>query len=209
MDEKMKGMMMTGMMALCLVLGMLAVLGNSWLTIEADEEEGSAEATYSLTAMHMTAEGVETEGETMTGAQMCALMKDMLGGECDGADYSMAFSEVCDETDDDEACDMATGGTIGTIGMWGGAILALIMTLSLALPMAGVDAMDAIPDMANKVMMWGAGALMLVGILGWYFMLGDGDASTGMSCFIAIGATVLGLGAAAMDQFMEAEAAAE
>jgi hypothetical protein len=205
MDEKMKGMMMTGMMALCLVLGMLAVLGNSWLTI--DEDDGGGEATYSLTAMHMT---LEDDAETgMTGAEMCTFMEGLVGGECDGADYSMAFSEVCDNTEeDDEACDMATGGTIGTIGMWGGAILALIMTLSLVLPMAGVDAMDAIPDMANKVMMWGAGALMLVGILGWYFMLGDGDASTGMSCFMAIGATVLGLGAAAMDQFMEAEAAA-
>ena len=100
---------------------------------------------------------------------------------------------------------MATGGMIGTIGMWAGVVCALIMTLSLVLPMAGVDAMDAVPEMANKIAMWGAGGLMLVGMLGWYVMLGDGDAEMGMSVWMAGAAMSLGLGAAAISQFIEAD----
>ena len=192
MDGKMKGMIMAGMTALCLILGIMGALGDSWLTLE----EEDSEATYSLTAMHMDAED----------AEMCTLMASMMdGAECDGSMLSMSFSEVCDQTEEDEVCDMATGGMIGTIGMWAGVVCALIMTLSLVLPMAGVDAMDAVPEMANKIAMWGAGGLMLVGMLGWYVMLGDGDAEMGMSVWMAGAAMSLGLGAAAISQFIEAD----
>ena len=189
MDAKMKGMVMTGMTALCLILGVMGVMGDSWLT---DEE---ADATHSLTAMHMDAET----------AEMCDMMAGMLGGECDGADYSIAYSEVCDETDEDEVCDMATGGMIGTVGMWAGVVCALIMTLTLALPMAGVDAMDAVPEMVTKIAMWGAGGLMLVGMLGWYLMLGDGDSEMGIHLWIAGAAMSMGLGSALISQFIEAD----
>ena len=55
MDGKMKGMIMAGMTALCLILGIMGALGDSWLTLE----EEDSEATYSLTAMHMDAEDAE------------------------------------------------------------------------------------------------------------------------------------------------------
>ena len=55
---------------------------------------------------------------------------------------------------------------MGTIGMWAGIVLCLAcITLTMVLPMAGIDAMDAVPEMATKVATWGAGALMLVGML--------------------------------------------
>ena len=183
---------MTGMTALCLILGIMGALGDSWLT----EEEDGAEATYSLTATHMDMEEAAT----------CDMMAGIMdGAECDGSVLSMSFSEMCDLTEEDEVCDMATGGMIGTIGMWAGVVCALIMTLSLVLPMAGVDAMDAVPEMVNKIAMWGAGGLMLVGMLGWYVMLGDGDAEMGMSVWMAGAAMSLGLGAAAISQFIEAD----
>ena len=118
----------------------------------------------------------------------------------------MAFSDVCDETDDEEACDMATGGMIGTIGMWAGVICALLITLTMVLPMAGVDAMDGVPEMATKIATWGAGALMLVGMLGWYMMLPDGGESTlGMSGWMAGAAMSMGLGSALIGQFIDAD----
>ena len=111
-----------------------------------------------------------------------------------------------DETDDEDSCDMATGGMIGTIGMWAGIICALMVTLTLVLPMAGVDAMDAVPEMGNKIATWGAGALMLVGMLGWYMMLPDGgDMSLGMSGWMAGAAMSMGLGSALIGQFIEAD----
>ena len=46
---------------------------------------------------------------------------------------------------------------------------------------------------------------MLLGILLWFMLLPDGDASAGMTLWMAVVAAVLGLGAAAMDEFMPAE----
>ena len=66
--------------------------------------------------------------------------------------------------------------------------------------------MDAMPDMGKMITSWGAGALMLVGILGWWMMLPDGGELTmGMSSMMAIAAALLGLAAAAMDQFMDVD----
>lgn len=196
MDAKMKGMVVAAMSALCLLLGIMGAMGTTWL-VESEPEEDAPEAGYSLTAMHVDAEE----------AEMCTAMAGILGvGECDGAEYSASFSEVCDETEEDDACDMATGGMIGTIGMWAGVLCALLVALTLILPMAGVDAMDAMPDMGKMITSWGAGGLMLVGILGWWMMLPDGgDMTMGMSSMMAIGAALLGLAAAAMDQFMDAD----
>jgi len=195
MDAKMKGMVMAAMSALCLVLGIMGAMGTTWL-VDSEPEEDAPEGGYSLTAMHIDAEE----------AAMCDMMADMLGGECDGADYSVSFSEICDETEEDDACDMATGGTIGTIGMWAGIVCALLITLTMVLPMAGVDAMDAVPEMVTKVATWGAGALMLVGMLGWYMMLPDGgDMSLGMSGWMAGAAMSMGLGSALIGQFIEAD----
>ena len=197
MDAKMKGMVMAAMSALCLVLGIMGAMGTTWL-VESDPEEDAPEGGYSLTAMH---------GD-MEDAEMCDAFADFMeAGECDGAVYSVSFSEVCDmDEDDDEICDMATGGMIGTIGMWAGIVCALLITLTMVLPMAGVDAMDGVPEMATKVATWGAGALMLVGMLGWYMMLPDGgDMSLGMSGWMAGAAMSMGLGSALIGQFIEAD----
>jgi len=192
----MKGMIMAGMAGLCLILGIMGALGTTWL-VDSEADEDAPEGGYSLTAIHQDAET----------AEMCAMMAGLLGaGECDGADYSASFSDICDKTDDEDSCDMATGGMIGTIGMWAGIICALMVTLSLVLPMAGVDAMDAVPEMGNKIATWGAGALMLVGMLGWYMMLPDsGDMSLGMSGWMAGAAMSMGLGSALIGQFIEAD----
>ena len=95
---------------------------------------------------------------------------------------------------------------MGTIGMWAGIVCALMVTLMLVLPMAGIDAMDAMPDMGKMVTSWGAGGLILLGIIGWYMMLDtDAEMVFGMSFWMAVGAVVLGLAAAVMDQFMPAD----
>ncbi|MGB1955400.1 MAG: hypothetical protein ACPHUK_07355, partial [Candidatus Poseidoniaceae archaeon] len=95
MDSKMKGMVMAGMVVLSLVLGLLAVLGSSWMTL--DEDGG--EANYGLN---------EAESKFL------------------GVSLTVDYGELCDDTseDDDEICEMATAGTIGTIGLWVGIVMA-------------------------------------------------------------------------------------
>ena len=202
MDAKMKGMVMTGMTALCLILGIMGAMGNTWL-VPSEEEEGM-DAGASLTS-----QWVEMDAET---AEMCDMMVDMMedegDAECDGSmlTITMSFSDQCDDTDDEESCDMATGGMIGTIGMWAGIVCALLITLTMVLPMAGVDAMDAVPENVTQIATWAAGALMLVGMLGWYFMLPDGgESSLGMSGWMAGAAMSMGLGSALIGQFIEAD----
>ena len=192
---------MAGMAALCLILGIMGALGNTWLV--PDEEMEDADAGAGLTSSWLEMD--------VGSAEMCDDTLEMMGdedGECDGSILTMtsSFSDVCDETDDEDSCDMATGGMIGTIGMWAGIICALMVTLTLVLPMAGVDAMDAVPEMGNKIATWGAGALMLVGMLAWYFMLPDGgESSLGMSGWMAGAAMSMGLGSALIGQFIEAD----
>ena len=197
---------MTGMTALCLILGIMGAMGNTWLVPDSDEDMDGMEMGAGLTSSW-----VEMDAET---AEMCEMTLEMMedegDAECDGSmlTMTMSFSDDCDAEgpDSEESCDMATGGMIGTIGMWAGIVCALLITLTMALPMAGVDAMDAVPEMATKVATWGAGALMLVGMLGWYMMLPDGgDMSLGMSGWMAGAAMSMGLGSALIGQFIEAD----
>ena len=199
---------MAGMAGLCLILGIMGALGNTWLV--PDEEMEGMDAGISLTSSWME---MDTADMGASSESECDMMADMMEedegaeAECDGTvlTLTMPFSAGCDDGDDD-SCDMATGGLIGTIGMWAGIVCALLVTLTLVLPMAGVDAMDAVPEMVNKITSWGAGALMLVGMLAWYFMLPDGgEMALGMSAWMAGAAMSLGLGSTLIGQFIEAD----
>jgi hypothetical protein len=237
MDAKMKGMIMAGMMAVSLILGILGVLGNAWLDADPDGEDdmeglsmssglNNVVITYDLTKFM----GGAAEGECD------AMLKEMQDGndgidaECDDADTlvgTLVISEMCGESEGDLAvakdagltgddldeaqesvddiCATASAGTMGTIGMWAGIVCALVATLMLVLPMAGVDAMDAIPDMGKMIITWGTGGLMLLGMLLWYFMLPDGDSSMGLHLWLAGAAMTIGLGAAATGQFIPSD----
>ena len=175
MDSKTKGMVMAGMVVLSLVLGLLAVLGSSWMTAS---EEGM-EANYGLNEAEVEALGMTLSVEY---------------GDAD-----------CD--DDEELCDLATAGTIGTIGLWVGIVMAGLFAAMMILPMAGIDAMDGMPDIAQKLISWGAGGMMLLGTIGWMIMSPEmpDEVGYGMSFFMAIIAGVLGLAAPAMDMFVAAD----
>jgi hypothetical protein len=214
MDGKMKGMIMAGMMALSLILGAMAIFSNAWLT---EEEEDESVTNYGLNTMEGVSEA-ESADECKAQKEFVDMMYEDVESyesECDGAEFTMTLgiSDLCelmekmevdgDDLDDCEAS--ASAGTMGTIGMWGGVVLALVATLMMVLPMAGVDAMDAIPEMGQKVISWGAGGLMLLGMVLWYFMLPDGDASMGTGLWIAGAAMSIGLGSTLIGQFIPAD----
>ena len=176
MDAKMKGMVMSGMVVLSVLLGILAVTGMSWVT--ADED--GVEANYGL-----------SEAEVSMGA----------------IEITVDWSEACDEDDDDESCEAATAGTIGTIGLWIGIIMAAVFAAMMILPMAGIDAMDGMPEIAQKIISWGAGGMMLLGTIGWMIMMPEleSEFGYGMSFFMAIIAGLLALGTPLMDMFVPAD----
>ena len=204
---------MAGMAALCLILGIMAAMGATWQAHEdADEMEDGMDMGMSLSSWWVSYDLSESDSDFTCEEILDMGVEEEEPGEseCDGdvMTTTMAFSDICDDTDEDEACDMATAGMIGTIGMWAGIVCALLVTLTLVLPMAGVDAMDAMPDMGKMITSWGAGALMLVGTLAYLMMTPEDiseDMAMGMSAMMALGAALLGLAAAAMDQFMDAD----
>ena len=210
MDGKMKGMIMAGMMALSLILGAMAIFSNTWLTEEEDE-------TTTNTGLSNQELIMDWEEDDMCDG-MTEFYEEMFETatiECDGSEMTLTIGisdlcEVMDEMDADadetEDCEAgASAGTMGQIGMWGGVVLALVATLMMVLPMAGVDAMDAIPEMGQKVISWGAGGLMLLGMVLWYFMLPDGDASMGTGLWIAGAAMSIALGSTLIGQFIPAD----
>ncbi len=150
---------------------------------------------------------MDGDGEDdVTGAEMCKMMVALGGaGECDGSTLSMTYTDLCDETDEDEACDAATAGMVGTICMWLGIVMALVMVLMAVLPMAGVDAMDNLPDMVGMIASWAAGGLMILGVALWLLLLPDGDSDLGYSTILAVVGGLMGLGSTAMNTFMADE----
>jgi hypothetical protein len=210
MDGKMKGMIMAGMMALSLVLGAMAIFSNEWLT--EDDEGATLDTGLSNRVIFIDAED----------SDMCDGLKGLYEGmfeeatvECDGSELTMivGISDVCDVQEEMEAtseeiddCNSAAlAGTMGQIGMWGGVVLALVATLMMVLPMAGVDAMDAIPEMGQKVISWGAGGLMLLGMVLWYFMLPDGDSTISTGLWMAGAAMSIALGSTLIGQFIPSD----
>lgn len=200
MDGEMREKITMGMMVVCLVLALVAMFSTSWLVSEGDESEGEPDATSSLTTMYMELGSSEECDGTVA-------VYDAMGmeAECDGKELSIAWSEVCDEMDDDDACDTASAGMTATICMWLGIGMALVCVLMAVLPMAGVDAMDNLPEMAGMIASWAAGGMMILGLILWKIMLPDGDASMGMATYMAIIAGVMGLASTAMNTFMADE----
>ena len=205
----MKGMIMAGMMALSLILGAMAVFSNSWLT---DDSEDDLTINYGLSTIQQVG---DMEGMCDEMGDMMESMVEDSESECDDDEltWTASMSNYCDMMesmgDDAEGLDdcnsTVTAGTMGTIGMWGGIVCALLATLMMVLPMAGVDAMEAIPEIGQKIISWGAGGLMLLGMVLWYFMLPDGDSSMGSGLLMAGAAMSIGLGSTLIGQFIEAD----
>ena len=213
MDAKMKGMIMSAMMALCLILGAMSIFSDEWLT-ETETDETGMDVTTNVGLSNYVTTTEYADSDTCEGVKAFydGIAPDA-ENECDGAVFSstMAISELCEMAEEatgeaDEDCEStASAGSTGSMIMWVGVLCSLVAALVLILPMAGVDAMDKLPDMAKMITSWGAGGLMLLGVLVWYMMLPDGDSSASTGLFMAIGAAILGLGAPAMDKFMPAD----
>ena len=174
MDSKLKGLIMSGMAVSALLFALIAVLGPSWATADVD----TGNANYGLSEYEIVVFGLTITGD---------------------------FSEQCEDGGDDEVCSLATAGTVGAIGLWIGILLVAAFAAMLILRIAGIDVMDErIPDMAKMAIQWGAGAMILLGAIGWLILKPEleDDFGIGISFWMAILAGILALGASAMDTFV-------
>ncbi|MDB2333602.1 hypothetical protein N9V58_01055 [Candidatus Poseidoniales archaeon] len=177
MDSKTKGMVMAGMMAGALLLAILSVFGGSWLS--PDDADDDVDFTVTLSGQEASSEGISME---------------------------IDYSELCDDLDDDDFCSAATAGTVGTIGLWIAIICAALSLAMMVLPMAGIDALDAIPEMVSKIVPWAAGGLMLVTTLLWLILMPElDDTSVGMTFYMSMLGGLLGLAAPAMGMLVAAD----
>ncbi|MDB4656850.1 hypothetical protein OAE50_01145 [Candidatus Poseidoniaceae archaeon] len=129
--------------------------------------------------------------------------------EGEGISIEVDYGDICDEDDESDACGMDTAGLVGKMGLWIGILMAGTYAAMMILPMVGNDSMDAIPEIGQKIISWGAGGMMLLGAIGWMIMKPSLDAEIdiglGMSFFMAMFAGLLGLAAPLMDMFVPAD----
>ena len=125
----------------------------------------------------------------------------------DGVTVEVDYSEMCDESDDDDMCSAASAGTFGGLFMWLGIIVTIVAGLMMILPMFEIDAMDAIPEIGQKLVPWAAGGLILAGALLWRILIPELETGTGTgkSFLIAVFAGLLGLAAPLVDMFVPAD----
>ena len=177
MDKGMKEKIMIGMMAGALLLAILSVFGGSWLTPDDADDEVEFSATLN--------------GQEVSGG---------------GMSIDIDYSEFCDDTDDDDFCSAATAGTVGTMGLWLAILCAGLALAMMVLPMFGIDALDAMPEMVRKIVPWAAGGLILVSTLLWLILMPELDeTSVCMSFYMAMLAGLLGLATPLMDMFVPAD----
>ena len=193
MEDEKRRYITAGMMGLCLILGIIGLLGSSWLV-------AYGETTEMKTSLGELSQELES-------AEMCNQMVSMSGvAECDGATWVMSWSEACDVFDDDgDSCAMGTAGTVAKVFLWLGVILSLFMTIMAVLPMAGIDWMDRkIPDKIKTILSWTPGSLVLIGVMLW-ILISPNDVTDGydlgMSAYMAILAGLLGLSSTVLDKY--------
>jgi hypothetical protein len=106
----------------------------------------------------------------------------------------------------DETCevmsDVISAGTWGGIILWMGSLSCLAVIMMFILPKFEVD-LEVLPDNVDMGMSWAGGILTGLAVLAWYVLLPDsGDASPGMSVWLTIAGSVMGVGAAAVSTFV-------
>ena len=220
MDSDMKGYIVTGLLALCLLLGLAGQFGSTWLVEETGEGDVVNEMSTGLRSMHT--ETVCNE-KNETAVAVCEFSDTMYRDAAKEADYveyddgvttielDGAYDDCIKEMENagktsDETCedlsDVISAGTWGGIILWMGSLSSLAVIMMFILPKFEVD-LEVLPDNVDMGMSWAGGILTGLAVLAWYVLLPDsGDASVGMSVWLTIIGSVMGVGAAAVTTFV-------
>ena len=220
MDSDMKGYIVTGLLALCLLLGLAGQFGSTWLVEETGEDDAVTIANTGLRASHIEMVCNEKNETAVADCESSDAVSEYIAKEFDYMEYDDGVLTIeLDEAYDycikemenagkasDEACevmsDVISAGTWGGIILWMGILSCLAVIMMFILPKFGVD-LEVLPDNVDMGMSWAGGILTGLAVLAWYVLLPDsGDASVGMSVWLTIIGSVMGVGAAAVTTFV-------
>jgi len=219
MDSDMKGYIVTGLLALCLLLGLAGQFGSTWLVEETGEGDVVTEMSTGLRATH--SETICNE-KNDTAVDVCEFSDTMYSDAAKDFDY-VEYDDGVISTDldgaydaciktmenagliTDETCevmsDVISAGTWGGIILWMGSLSCLACIMMFILPKFEVN-LEVLPDNVDMGMSWAGGILTGLAVLAWYVLLPSGDASAGMSVWLTISGSVMGVGAAAVMTFV-------
>jgi len=187
MDEETRLRVTISMMGLCLLLGMVGLLGSSW-QVEGDVARASLGKIYS---------DVGTSSE-------CQFIVEYLEmGECKGDMWAVSWSDMCEF--DSDFCGMDTAGTVAKIFLWPGVLLSLLSLLFAVSPtMRNRWEQVKLPDRGKTILQWAPGTLILLGFVLWMLFTPSEATSAfdlGFSAYAMIMAGLLGLGSTVLDNF--------
>jgi len=223
MDSDMKANVVTGLIGLCLLLGLVGQFGDSWLVEETEDGGVKTEKSTGLREMHIDMICVKGNTSAEAACDFSDMMYSAAANESDYIEYDDGVTSIeLDGAYDECIKDMENAGKthddacealdeVVSAGMWGGVILwmaslaCLAVILLFILPKFEVD-VSVLPKQVASQMTWAAGALTGVAVLVWYLLLPDGgDAEAGMSMFLVIAGGVVGLVAAGMETFVASD----
>jgi hypothetical protein len=154
------GKIRLGLLTMSLILGFIAVTGNTWMVLEFEDDDGYHFADLSLNEITVGGEIVNTSFDYNEFCGDSDKEKDMT----DFLALDYAYSSSNFENDNEKYCSLGTVGLLTTTVLW----LAIISgAVTIFVHRFGV--VDRVPMKIQSVFSWGTGALMLIGTLGWAF----------------------------------------
>jgi hypothetical protein len=156
------GKIRLGLLTMSLILGFIAVTGNTWMVLDFEDDDGYVFADLSLNEISID-EGLDTTSfdydEFCGDGDKEKDMTDFLA-----LDYAYPTNPVQFENDNEKYCSLGTVGLLTTTVLW----LAIISgAVTIFVHLFGV--VNRVPMKIQFVFSWGTGALMLIGTLGWAF----------------------------------------
>ena len=155
------GKIRLGLLTMSLILGFIAVTGNSWMSLTFEGDDGNVFAEFSLNEISVDD---DLEITSFDYDEFCGdggKEKDMT--DFLALDYAYPSAPVQFENDNEKYCSLGTVGLLTTTVLW----LAIICGALTIITHLGV--VDRVPKKARLAFSWGTGALMLIGTLGWAF----------------------------------------
>ena len=187
MDEGTRLRVTISMMGLCLLLGIVGLLGSSWL-VHGDDARASLGITYS---------------DMGTSSDCQFIVEFMEMGECKRDMWVVSWSEMCEF--DSDFCGMDTAGTVAKIFLWPGVLLSLLSLLLTVSPtMRNRWEQVKLPDRGKTILQWAPGTLILLGFVLWMLFTpseATSEFDLGFSAYAMIMAGLLGLGSTVLDNF--------
>jgi len=155
------GKIRLGLLTMSLILGFIAVTGNSWMSLTFEDDDGNVFADLSLNEISVDD---DLEITSFDYDEFCGdggKEKDMT--DFLALDYAYPSAPVQFENDNEKYCSLGTVGLLTTTVLW----LAIISGAVTIITHLRADYENRIPAMTRFAFSWGTGALMLIGTLVW------------------------------------------